>query len=87
MKSKKNKPEKYRYSPEFHRLRRRYFLASLFCYLGFFLCAFMVASVFLTILQVHPYIYLAVSIILLLADILFTDRVINTVMKEHWTLS
>ena len=36
------------------------------------------------ILQVHPYINLLFAILLLLMDILFTDRVMNHYFKDRW---
>ncbi|MBP3892105.1 MAG: hypothetical protein J6D29_08020 [Solobacterium sp.] len=79
--------EKEEKSNELRNLKINYFLTSLFVYIGFFIVAYFLFAILLTILQAHPYVYLLVAILLLLADILFTDRLVNHFWKDRWVRS
>lgn len=69
---------------EVKQLQLNYFLTTLLVYIVFFLVSFFFLSIFFTILQVHPYVTLLLAILLLLVDILATDRIANHLYKEKW---
>ena len=65
-------------------IKRNYFLTTMLVYFSFFIFVYFIIYIFLMILQVHPYINLLFSILLLLMDILFTDRIMNHYFKDRW---
>lgn len=66
------------------RMKRRYFAAVLFLYLGLFAIGYLLVDIVFMILEVSPYAYLAAVIVLLLADEKLTSHFINQDMKERW---
>lgn len=65
-------------------LKQNYFITVIFVYLGIFLASYFIVSIFLMILQAHPYVNLLFAILLMLIDILVTDRIINHYLKDRW---
>lgn len=68
-------------------MKLNYFFTTLFVYIGFFVGLFFLSVIILTIVQAHPYVYLLIAVILLLVDILFTDRLVNHLWKDRWLRS
>lgn len=66
------------------RMKRRYFAAVLFLYLGLFAIGYLLIDIAFMILEVSPYAYLAAVIVLLIADEKLTSHIINQNMKERW---
>ena len=56
-------------------------------YIGIFIVAYLVLSLLMTVLQTHPYVNLLMAVILLLADIFVTDRIVNKMMNDRWILT
>ncbi|MBQ9046972.1 MAG: hypothetical protein IJ120_03630 [Solobacterium sp.] len=71
---------------ELDKVKQNYVLTVFAVYMGFFLVSFFIVSIFLTIFQAHPYVLLAAAIMLMLAGILFADRVVNHTMKDRFII-
>ena len=65
-------------------LKIYYFMTAVLTYLGFFLTVYLLINIILMILQAHPYVNLLFAVIILLADIIFTDRLLNHHWKDRW---
>ena len=91
MKKKKEKEKKEKAKPAkdvwLRKTKRLYFLTSAGVYIGIFIVAYLVLSLLMTVLQTHPYVNLLMAVILLLADIFVTDRIVNKMMNDRWILT
>ena len=65
-------------------LKVNYFMTAVLTYIGFFLAVYLFINIILMILQAHPYVNLLFAILILLADIIFTDRLLNHYWKDRW---
>lgn len=65
-------------------LKINYFMTAVLTYLGFFLTVYLLINIILMILQAHPYVNLLFAVIILLADIIFTDCLLNHHWKDRW---
>ena len=65
-------------------LKVNYFMTAVLTYIGFLLAVYLFIKIILMILQAHPYVNLLFAIIILLADIIFTDRLLNHYWKDRW---
>ena len=91
MKIKKKKEKKEKAKPTkdvwLRKTKQLYFLTSAGVYIGIFIVAYLVLSLLMTVLQTHPYVNLLMAVILLLADIFVTDRIVNKMMNDRWILT
>lgn len=64
--------------------RITYFFTTMAVYIGLFAGCYALLAFVLRILQAHPYFYLLGAIVLLILDILATDRIINRHLAKRW---
>ncbi|MBE6123779.1 MAG: hypothetical protein E7190_13845 [Erysipelotrichaceae bacterium] len=66
------------------RMKRIYFLAVMGCYILSYLVMYGISEVILTIFPVHPYITLAVDLLLLAAAVSVTKWIVDIELKDRW---
>ena len=70
--------------PKIGQMKRTYFFAVVGVYLLSFAVLYGVSQVFLTIFPVHPYIELAVNLLLMAASVSVTKYIVDIEMKDRW---